>query len=204
MTINGSKLCIAILAMATTVVFSQDVDLVEGDFEGEFLCELTMDDVTGIMSRPTVVEPAPEFIADIIGPKLYYHDAGFVVWFRAGEGGEEQILSLRGHLARTWDEDNSEWYEQYSGQLTPPVSGEWRKDQTLQELADYDPVEMSPDEQQEQFEDLGLDRETRETLFDVVQFQRAEHLVRIFHEPITRFAEQFVVSCVSASENQPD
>src|SRR5690606_17307259 len=137
----------AILISLAALATAQEIDLIEGTLDGEAICELALDDFTGMLGRPSAVEAPHSIVADVLGPTVTYHHLGFNLPFRPGDHGEETLLSMVVYLSRAWDSDSSEWYQIFSGTLNPDVDGNWRLDKTLANLDGLGIRESTPEEQ---------------------------------------------------------
>lgn len=190
-------LVVVLLALACACAAAQEIDLVNGTLNGVAICEMTLDDFTGMLGRPTVVNAAHPLVADVLGPTILYHQLGFELQFWPGHVGEEKLLSLVIHLSRTWDSDSSEWYQSFAGSLSPSVDGDWRLDRTLADLGGLGVWESTPEQQREAWEEAGILKPGEEQAFDyIVRFTGVhEETVSFFHEPVTRFMERASLAC---------
>lgn len=177
---------------------AQNIGVADATLEGQPLCQMTMDDVTAALGRPSGVNsPLPLFVG-IIGPTVSYHSLGINFRFapEADEPGAALASALTVHVARKWDEDNTEWFQVFSGDMDIGATGNWRIDQTLAELESYSPIHRTPDIQREEWIELGLLEPGEPYDFaHVVRLQAPDHQVNFIHEPITRFLEQFTILC---------
>lgn len=194
---------LATCALTLTVIAgAQQIDLTAATLNGESICELALDDITGMLGRPSAVEAPHPIIADILGPEIDYHHLGIGMLFRPGDPGEEKLLSISIYLSRAWDEDASEWYQVFTGALTPNVNGNWRIDKTLSDLALLGVREETPDEQRRAWEEAGVLRPGDEHSFEYLARLTGDHkqTITFFHEPITRFMERAALVCPSGDD----
>lgn len=196
------NLLIVTSLMAAASAAAQDINLTAATLNGELICELTLDDITGMLGRPSAVEAPHPVIAEIIGPEIDYHHLGIGMLFRPGDPGEEKLLSISIHLSRAWDEDASEWYQVFDGSLTPSVNGNWRIDKTLSDLEPLGVRQETPEEQKQAWEEAGILRPGEERSFDYLARLTGEHeqTITFFHEPITRFMERATLVCPSSDD----
>lgn len=192
----GRATLVLLLALAALAA-AQEIDLVGGTLTGRPICELALDDITGMLGRPTRVRAAHPIAADILGPTVQYHHLGMYLQFRPGDPGEELLLSMVLYLSRVWDSDASEWYQVYSGTLSPNVNGNWRLDKTLADLDGFGVQESTPEDQRAAWEEAGILKPGEERAFDhIVRLTGAnKETVSLMHEPMTRFMERATVAC---------
>lgn len=176
---------------------AQEIELTTVTFNGEPICELTLDEFTGTLGRPSAVEAPHPLLTDLFGPELHYHHLGITMMFRPGDTGEEQLFSMGIHLSRTWDPDSSEWFQIYEGGLSPRVDGNWRIDRTLTELAALGIREVTPEQQRVAWEEAGVLKPGEERVFDFLARLSGPNAetITFFHEPITRFMERVTIAC---------
>ena len=82
------------------------------------LKELNIERITDILGRPSAVKRQPEFLAEILGSRIYYHDLGLELWFQPkSKDSQERVFSIIVYLVKTWDKDYSLFYLPFSGAL---------------------------------------------------------------------------------------
>jgi hypothetical protein len=179
-----------------SVGFSQTINLVEGTLAEQPICALELDQLTGLLGRPSAVDTQPEFLASIIGPTLYYHPLGIRVQFRGGDRGEQRVLATAIYLTRAWDEEHTEWYQAFGGHLIPEVSPNWTARRTLEELASHKPEERTPDQLRQEVKETGVPESAIPDSFDyVVRVSKESYGFAFMHEPTTRFLERANFIC---------
>lgn len=190
---------IGLLTLVGTARFgmAQDINLLTGTIDGQQLCSMSLDDVTGVLGRPTSVTPVPDYAADMIGPTVVYHHMGLVFEFypTPATAGEELVASLQIHLTRAWDADNSEWHQPFTGLVGFEASANWRVDTTAEELAPHEPSIDTPEEQRERIIELGLPPQPLESYTHNVLVGFDDYTLLFRHESVTRFLEEISLTC---------
>lgn len=177
---------------------AQNIGVVEATLEDQPLCQTTMDDVTTTLGRPSGVKPPLPLLTDFVGPTVSYHPLGISFEFlpETGEPGSVLASGLTVYLVRTWDEDSTEWFEIFTGEMDVEATGDWRIDRTLAELASHNLIHRTPEIQREALEEVGILAPGQPFDFkDIVSLQAPEHRVDFDHEPIARFLEQITILC---------
>lgn len=176
---------------------AQEVDLYAGTLNGAPICEATLDDVIGVLGRPSAVKPATEVLSIAFGPELFWHARGVNVLFEPGDVGRELVRTFTVHLSRVWDGERSEWYQVFDGILTPAATADWRVQDSLAALEALNPIEMTLEDALEELRALGVEERFMPTSYphNVEAELSTESSVILQHEPVTRFLERVIFRC---------
>jgi hypothetical protein len=112
------------------------IDLLAGTLNGRPLSDWNVDRVTDAIGRPSAVSRG----IGRVGPRMSYHEAGLEFWFNAAS--EDPRAALRSvviFLSRAWDSEFKLYHQQFRGQLSPGVNGNWKGDRLMREFAEYNP-----------------------------------------------------------------
>lgn len=176
---------------------AQNLDVAKGLIDGQPLCSATVENITDTLGRPSAVEAPSSVIADVIGPKVFYHDQGIEFWFNP-ENMNGTLLVATFYLAETWDEENAEFFKPFSGQLVYSADPNWKLDDTAAYYSQYNPEVKTVEERNRELEELSQSSEINlgNVNTHVVSFQNeSAHKVVFHHEEVTRFLERFGYLC---------
>jgi hypothetical protein len=122
--------------------------LLAGTIDGRTFSALTLDQVTDLLGRPSVVQRSP---AASFGPSVHYHEAGIRFSFSPRSEGE-RVLIVSVHLSKSRDKFSEKYYQPFVGQLTPAIDGNWKEERIMQLLAEHHPKMKSAEERQQESE----------------------------------------------------
>ena len=167
------------------------IDIINATLNSSKVFEMTVDDVTTFLGRPSSVEEN-RLVAEV-GPQVHYHPHGLSFWFEGKKKSPEQrLFTLTIYLSKAWDAKAGKFFEPFQGRLTKDISGNWKSDRTVDEFKDYSMKIRSPDEMERQFKQAGVYR-SGITLNYLVMFQLPTHSVNFAHEAVTRFLERVTI-----------
>lgn len=186
------------LVLACGLAAAQDLDLIAGTLNGEPVCDTALDDLTGMLGRPSGVEPARTLLSIELGPSLSWHPLGLSVAFEAeGEVGRELVRAVQVHVSRAWDSDHSEWFQVFPGTLTPAATANWRVQDSLDALAAHSPSERTLETVRRELTDRGIRESLLPTSLPHIVMANLSNdtSVTFQHEPVTRFLESVTFRC---------
>lgn len=193
------KLVASVLILFAHVSVAQNINLVRGELNAQSFCAMTLDETTGSLGRPTAARGPTPGLEEFQGPTLYWHHLGLKIDFRPGATGNERARTLTIYIVPQWDPSNAQWFRSYSGMLIPGADASWRVDRTLREVAEQEPEEQLPEEQEKLMLAEGFPAELIASVLKHEVSVQARQLGRVvyYHEPITRFLEDISFSCWS-------
>jgi hypothetical protein len=176
-----------------TLSHAQQIDLINGTLDNQSLCGLTIETATDILGRPSFTEKPNDIVADVIGPKIYYHDSGLALWFQpSSDGGNLSNINI--YLVETWDEDRLKNFVPFLGQLVSEANPNWKIDDVVSYYKQYNPVVERADQRNEAIKASGIDFVTIKE--HLVSFSNPSgHNVNFFHEEVTSFLERVSYNC---------
>ncbi len=159
------------------------LDLIDGTLNKTPLSQLSIDRVTDILGRPSAVDN--KFPA-ALGPGLLYRDFGVSVWFRVDQSCCQTIAIFLSRSPKAPD------FFPFRGNLSPAITGDWKVNRILDELAAFRPVYRSADEVRRETEARTKIKSTGST-FDEIEVLRESHSLTFSADPITKFVERINV-----------
>lgn len=189
------------LALSTLIVSSLglaqelEINMIDATVNGEAICELTIDEATDILGRPSAVEPP---LIEVLGEQIFYHDLGLEVQFNSTTvDPEKRVLYLSIYFAETYDSERTKLYQPYSGVLTPEIDANFKVEKTestLDELG-VSYVAVTPDEHREELKSLGLSVDPSAPQLWTVRHEGDSANANFQHEELTQFLETASVTC---------
>jgi hypothetical protein len=165
------------------------IDLRAATLNGRPLASWTLDEITDSLGRPTAVTSG---IGGVVGPQLYYHARGISLWFDSKEKDPSQHLWMATvYLARSWDNDRSQWFAIFDGTLTPAVDGGWKSARLMTEFAALTPTLETAADYKKQLKAAGVAAQAPQN--DFMRFNAGGAQVTIALEPNTSFAERIIL-----------
>ena len=87
------------------------------------LTDLNIERTTNLLGRPSAVQRQPDFLADILGSCIYYHDLGLEFWYHTKKiDPQERVYIISIYLVKTWHKDFSKFYLPFGGILSPELT----------------------------------------------------------------------------------
>lgn len=172
-----------------------EIDLVNATINGGAVCELTIDEATDILGRPSAVKPP---VIEALGDEIFYHNLGLHLQFNSATiDPEKRLLFINIYFAETYDEDRAELYQAYLGSLIPAVDANFKVEKT-QSLLDQEGISyivVTPDEHRQELENLGLDSDPTRPQFWTVRHEGEAAYANFQHEELTQFLETVSIAC---------
>ncbi len=183
-------------------VSAQNVNLFQGTINDQKACELTIDQATDLLGRPSAVEEAPfEELAAIVGPTLYYQDEGIELTFNGPQiDPDEKISAASFYLTEATNESTMSMtprlFQPFKGKLTPSVNPDMKVDDTetlLKESGFYYET-VSPEQSQASIEEATGEPATGPFSWRV-QARNGDIWSNYSHKGVTGFLEQVYFTC---------
>ena len=119
------------------------IDLVSAKINDLPIFELTLDKVTDLFGKPSVVEP-PCVIGERFGAFLHYHDEGLTFVFYHPETDKEQrCIGVYVYLAKKWNKGVNRFYTPYSGEIRRNVNARWKVKDVIKTFSDCNPRDLN-------------------------------------------------------------
>jgi hypothetical protein len=123
-----------------------DIDLIAATINKTNIFKLTLDQVTDLVGRPTMVEDPGEYKnpkGETIkyGAGLYYFDKGLSFHFNHPESDPLQHCQ-RGvyiYLSRTWDQKRRKFFQPFQGTLSKGLDGSWKVKRVMADFNEFSP-----------------------------------------------------------------
>ncbi len=151
------------------------------------LANLTIDNVTDILGRPSLSEPYPEDV----GAKIHYQDLGLTFWFVPPYmHPSRRLLMLEIYLSKALDPHTKTVFQPFRGKLAPAGGANWKARDTLKAFAAFGPKEQTPEQYErnvrEALQKAGSPAEPVTPYYVVtVEVKSPAGRVVFFHEPAT-------------------
>lgn len=109
---------VLMLFLASTVT-GQTIDLYKLTLNDSILCNLTIDQLTNMLGRPSAVAKSNRWNVNS-GPEVFYHNKGleFGFWDKKSDK-RQRLLYITVHLTKIWDENYNEFYYPFPGKVFP-------------------------------------------------------------------------------------
>lgn len=195
------RLLSAALAFAATtspvaVGAEVSIDLMGLRLNQKPLANLTIDDVTDILGRPSMSERSPE----VVGAMIHYQGLGLTFWFAPPYMHPgRRLLMIKIYLAKAHDPHSRSMFQPFPGKLIPSANANWKARDTLKTLTAFSPQQESPEEYERNVRNAlrkgGTAVEEPVTPYHVVTVELKPSAGRVlfFHEAATTFLEHVVV-----------
>lgn len=188
-------LALTLLGVSLASAQELEIDMIDATINGEPICELTIDEATDILGRPSAVQ-AP--LIEALGEQIFYHDLGLAVQFNsAAVDPKKRVLYMDVYFAETYDPERTKLYQPYSGALVPEVDANFKVDKTeatLDKLG-ISYVVVTPDEHRQELKNLGLDPDPSKPQSWTVRHEGSPAYANFQHEELTQFLETASVAC---------
>lgn len=103
---------------------SLSLDLYKLTLNGLSIKELTVEKVTNLLGRPTIVE-SNELLYEILGPRFIYHKIGLEFWLNSKTQDPQQRVSIVSiKLVKEWNEEYNEFQMPFLGNINPKLSAD--------------------------------------------------------------------------------
>jgi len=169
------------------------------------LKELNIERITDILGRPSVVERPPDFLADMLGPTIYYHDLGLKICFlHKSKDPQERVAVIFLYLVKKWDEDRSKFYLPFSGVLTPKLNPNMKINNILPFFEDDSISVILATERKAQFKELqrkGEMSKTHNSKFinsffseHIVTVNGDKYKINLYCEELTKYLEEITIN----------
>lgn len=162
------------------------IDVLTGTIDGRPLSAFTIDQLTDLLGRPTAVQRG---VGGITGPQVHYHDAGLSFWFEPPSKGE-RITTVTIYLSKSWDKGSQKHYQQFAGELTPAIDGNWKQEKIMQLLAEHSPEVKSGEQRRREAVAAGIRFSPGLDFQDVVRLRRSGHETNFLFDATTKFLER--------------
>lgn len=172
-----------------------EIDVIDATINGEAFCELSIDEATDILGRPSAVQPP---VVEALGDEIFYHNLGLHLQFNSASiDPEKRLLILTVYFAEMYDEERTELYQPYSGTLVPVIDANFKVEQTQALLGDLgvSHTVITPDEHRQELESLGIGSDTTQPQSWTVRHQGEASYANFQHEELTQFLETVSVAC---------
>jgi hypothetical protein len=176
------------------------IDIIKATLNSANILEITLDDVTTMLGRPTFVEndKAPGFL-DFLGPQVMYHSMGLSFVFEGKKNiptHEQRLTALEIYLSRTWDAKTGNFFEPFSGRITKGISANWKSQRTVNEFKSFPMHIITQDEHERRMKELFgsfYDRNAYPSYY-TVSFELPTHSISFLHEVVAHFLEKVQVT----------
>lgn len=187
-------LLLLILSLSISLGFSQvKLDLINQTINNDTpLTSLTIDAVTNTLGRPSVVYRPPDYVSDIIGPSLFYHDLGLSFMFNPkSKDPDQKVMSIIIHLVRTWDDDNKKYFMPFSGNLNPAVNANLKIHDLISLLEGFKITIKEAEERRDETKKMGLNANFINQ--DMLRVDMEDYYFNFFCEELTKFLEKVAI-----------
>jgi len=124
-----------IVCFFSTSAFGCDLELLKMKICGVRVNQLTIDKITNILGRPTVVE-RHNWDDKSHNTVVKFHNHGLKFDFSIRDDGKTNHVHI--YLAKIWDKDASEFYSPFSGKITRGVNANWKINKIMEEFKNYE------------------------------------------------------------------
>ena len=201
--IHYTRICLLSVALAFATVTNGalaaaaevSIDLLNLRLNQRPLANLTIDDITDILGRPSVSERSPE----VVGAMIHYQRLGLTFWFAPPYMHPgRRLLMITIYLSETYDPHSRRTFQPFPGKLLPLANANWKTRDTLKMLGAYSSQQESPEQYERDVRDAlrkgGGVVEEPVTPYHVVTVElKPTGRVVFFHEAATTFLEHVVV-----------
>lgn len=212
---NFQKNCFPVFVLIITCVFvlqapvtygRSSIDLVNAKINEFPIFELTLDKVTDLFGRPSVVEP-PCIIGEKFGAFIHYHDEGLTfIFFHPESDKEQHCTGVSIYLAKKWDKRANRFYGSYAGEILRNVNAKRKAKDVMQTFSDCNPKDLYNEKEVEAKKKLFRDNDdmlkTSISGYTRVQITPpgAKHRVTFEYEETTKFIEKIAVFLLTKNQ----
>jgi hypothetical protein len=177
---------------------NQGLNLYDMTFNGIALDELTIEKITDIFGRPTATNKF-DILPKYTSSTIFYHNLGLTFEFYIADG---KLKSMMLYLGRKWDKENSEFFQSYSGKITPYLNLNMKINALNQLFNNYACTTQSAEERRKEYQKAtrGLNMSSAHLVYDCFSVKNNRWYVNIFGEEVTKFLEYLAIVLNDNSE----
>jgi hypothetical protein len=114
---------------------AMDIDLFNAQFNGKYIDEITLDDITNWLGRPSAIL---EYEQDVFVVDIYYHERGLGFNVKSQKNDSQQhCRSIYVYLAKALDSRFSKYFLSYRGTISNNLNGNWKAPQVKLEFNSF-------------------------------------------------------------------
>jgi hypothetical protein len=176
------------------------IDIIKATLNSANILEITLDDVTTMLGRPTFVENQDTMgLLDFLGAEIKYHSMGLSFIFEGKKNippREQKLTALEIYLSRTRDAKTGNFFEPFSGRITKGISANWKSQRTVNEFKGFPMHIITSEAHDQRMKELLGSFYDRITIphYYTVSFELPTHSISFLHEVVTHFLEKVQVT----------
>lgn len=116
--------------------FDKGVDIAKRSVDGVALESTTIDTLTDIIGRPSLVK-SKKFDNGGRSERLNYYDRGLSFYFEIDTNNKVSLVLCDIYLAKMQDRDSKEFFVPYRHKISKDVNGDWKVKHVLSEFQEY-------------------------------------------------------------------
>jgi hypothetical protein len=175
-----------------------DVDLLDSRFNGKRINEITLDEITDWLGRPSGIVNNK---ADAFGVDIFYHDYGLGFNVRDRNYDEQQhCVYVYVYLSKQFDRRFSKYFLPYKGTISKNINGSWKAPQVKSEFGTSKLTDYHNDEHMKNLASIkdvfsSQDESSRYILTTSrIDIRNEISWIIIVYEPNTKFLEWLRIS----------
>lgn len=143
------------LYAATPIKTPIDIDLINAQYQGHYLFDLSRDELTDIIGRPSSGDNLTKSkdLNIYLGSILNYYEKGISFWFTSADlDNKETCANIHIYLIKTYDEKNSDYFLPYQGNISNLKTDNLKKKNVFEVFSKYNPVDKYSEEEKEKLD----------------------------------------------------
>jgi hypothetical protein len=184
---------------------AMDIDLFNAQFNGRYIDEITLDDITNWLGRPSAILTNK---LESYGVEIFYHKhgLGFNVQRQTNDS-QQHCRGIHIYLAKAFDSRFSEYFLPYHGTISNNLNGSWKVPQVKLEFNSFQIKDYYNDKFMKSIIPSAISNDIDERYRHSITTSRIDltnevSWVTIIYEPNTKFLEWLSISQRYAPKTQ--